>query len=198
MDNFDLKKYLVENKVTTNSQMMNEVSSEALQDIAGIIDTYSPEDPADVADMVGELALEHLEGENIPSGQFNAKMRTSIANTLTQYNSGKLKELAAARQLVNALKDSSNYEEGEREQGEQGEQVGIKIGSADGVDISVGEESSLQDTQYYIITLGNKSLTVSVDVGGEPVTLEQVMSETGLSERKAQVIVNHINSQLED
>jgi hypothetical protein len=37
-----------------------------------------------------------------------------------------------------------------------------------------------------------------VDVGGEPVTLEQVMSETGLSERKAQVIVNHINSQLED
>ena len=198
MDNFDLKKYLVENKVTTNSQMINEVSSEALQDIAGIIDTYSPEDPADVADMVGELALEHLEDENIPSGQFNAKMRTSIANTLTQYNSGKLKELAAARQLVSALKDSSNYEEGEREQGEQGEQVGIKIGSADGVDISVGEESSLQDTQYYIITLGNKSLTVSVDVSGEPVTLEQVMSETGLSERKAQVIVNHINSQLED
>ena len=198
MDNFDLKKYLVENKVTTNSKMMNEVSSEALQDIAGIIDTYSPEDPADVADMVGELALEHLEGENIPSGQFNAKMRTSIANTLTQYNSGKLKQLAAARQLVSALKDSSNYEEGEREQGEQGEQGGIKIGSADGVDISVGEESSLQDTQYYIITLGNKSLTVSVDVSGEPVTLEQVMSETGLSERKAQVIVNHINSQLED
>jgi hypothetical protein len=26
MDNFDLKKYLVENKVTTNSQMMDEVS----------------------------------------------------------------------------------------------------------------------------------------------------------------------------
>ena len=121
MDNFDLKKYLVENKVTTNAQMMNEVSREALEEIAGIIDTYSPEDPADVADMVGELALEHLEDENIPSGQFNAKMRTSIANTLTQYNSGKLKELVAARQLVSALKDSSNYEEGEREQGEQGE-----------------------------------------------------------------------------
>jgi hypothetical protein len=195
MDNFDLRKYLVENKVTTNSKMMTEVSRVALQDIADIIDTYSPEDPADVADMVGELALEHLEGENIPSGQFNAKMRTSIANILTQYNSGKLKELAAAKQLVNALKDSTNYGEGEKEQGEQ---KGIKIGSADGVDISVGEESSLQDTQYYIITIGNISTTVSVDVGGEPVTLEQVMSETGLSERKAQVIVNHINSQLED
>jgi hypothetical protein len=195
MDNFDLRKYLVENKVTTNSKMMNEVSRAALQDIADIIDTYSPEDPADVADMVGELALEHLEGENIPSGQFNAKMRTSIANILTQCNSGKLKELAAAKQLVNALKDSTNYGEGEKEQGEQ---KGIKIGSADGVDISVGEESSLQDTQYYIITIGNISTTVSVDVGGEPVTLEQVMSETGLSERKAQVIVNHINSQLED
>jgi hypothetical protein len=27
MDNFDLKKYLVENKVTTNSQMMNEAET---------------------------------------------------------------------------------------------------------------------------------------------------------------------------
>ena len=177
---------------TSSSKMMNEVSREALQDIAGIIDTYSPEDPADVADMVGELALEHLEGENIPSGEFNGKMRTSIANILTQYNSGKLKELAAAKQLVSTLKDSSNYGEG------GDEQAGIKIGSIDGVDISVGEESSLQDTQYYIITAGGKSKTVSVDVAGEPVTLEQVRSETGLSPKKAQIIVNHINSQLED
>jgi hypothetical protein len=37
-----------------------------------------------------------------------------------------------------------------------------------------------------------------VDVAGEPVTLEQVRSETGLSPKKAQIIVNHINSQLED
>ena len=29
MDNFDLKKYLVENKVTTNSQMINEAEGEA-------------------------------------------------------------------------------------------------------------------------------------------------------------------------
>ena len=30
MDNFDLKKYLVENKVTTNSKMMNEVEDEGI------------------------------------------------------------------------------------------------------------------------------------------------------------------------
>jgi ribosomal protein S9 len=33
MDNFDLKKYLVENKVTTNSQMMNEYFEEETQDL---------------------------------------------------------------------------------------------------------------------------------------------------------------------
>jgi len=199
MDNFDLKKYLVENKVTTNSQMVNEVSREAYEEIGNVISTYSQEDsPEDVADLVGEMALESLEGETVPEGIFNDKMRVGIADILRQYSSKKMSDIGAAKKLVQLLKDSANYEKGEKEQGEQGEQAGIKIGSADGVDISVGEESSLQDTQYYIITLGNKSLTVSVDVAGEPVTLEQVMSETGLSTNKAQIIVNHINSQLED
>ena len=196
MDNFDLKKYLVENKVTTNSQMVNEVSREAYEEIGNVISTYSQEDsPEDVADLVGEMALESLEGETVPEGIFNDKMRVGIADILRQYSSKKMSDIGAAKKLVQLLKDSANYEKGEKEQGEQ---AGIKIGSADGVDISVGEESSLQDTQYYIITLGNKSLTVSVDVAGEPVTLEQVMSETGLSTNKAQIIVNHINSQLED
>ena len=34
MDNFDLKKYLVENKVTTNSRMMNEYFEKETQDLA--------------------------------------------------------------------------------------------------------------------------------------------------------------------
>ena len=33
MDNFDLKKYLVENKVTTNSRMLNEEEQTTLDDI---------------------------------------------------------------------------------------------------------------------------------------------------------------------
>jgi hypothetical protein len=194
----DQYEYIIYQK-TSSSKMMNEISREAYEEIGNVIYTYSKEDsPEDVADLVGEMALESLEGETVPEGMFNDKMRVGIADILRQYSSKKMSDLGAAKKLVQLLKDSANYEKGEREQGEQGEQAGIKIGSADGVDISVGEESSLQDTQYYIITLGNKSLTVSVDVAGEPVTLEQVMSETGLSTNKAQIIVNHINSQLED
>ena len=37
MDNFDLKKYLVENKVTTNSRMMNEYFEEETQDLGEAI-----------------------------------------------------------------------------------------------------------------------------------------------------------------
>jgi hypothetical protein len=190
MDNFDLKKYLVENKVTTNSRMINEASTEALEGIADVIANYSTEDPKDAADTVGEMALEFLEGEAVPEGMFNSKMRAGIANVLRQHSSRRMSGMEAAKKLVELLKDPANYEEGGTGQ------EGVKVGSAEGADISVGEESSLQDTQYYIITVGGKSQTVSVEVAGEPVTLQQVTSETGLSPKKAQIIVKHINSQL--
>jgi hypothetical protein len=192
MDNFDLKKYLVENKVTRNSRMINEASTEALQGIADVIANYSTEDPKDAADTVGEMALEFLEGEAVPEGMFNSKMRAGIANILRQHSSRKMSGMEAAKKLAELLKNPANYEEG------GAGQKSAKVGSTEGADISVGEESSLQDTQYYIITVGGKSQTVSVEVAGEPVTLEQVTSETGLSPKKAQIIVNHINSQLED
>lgn len=200
MDNFDLKKYLVENKATTNSRMLNEISTEAYEEIGNLINTYSKEDsPEDVADLVGEMALDSLGDEAIPEGMFNDKMRAGIADLLRRYSSRKLSNVEAAKQLIQLLKNPANYEEGSADYEEGGdEQESIKIGSVDGVDIAVGEESSLRDTQYYIITKGNRSTTVSVEVDGEPVTLEQVMSETGLSTNKAQFIVNHINSQLED
>jgi hypothetical protein len=188
----DQYEYIIYQK-TSSSKMMNEISREAYEEIGNVIYTYSKEDsPEDVADLVGEMALESLEGETVPEGMFNDKMRAGIADLLRQYSSKKMSDVGAAKKLVQLLKDSANYGESE------GEQESIKIGSVDGVDISVGEESSLQDTQYYIITAGGKSQTVSVDVAGEPVTLEQVRSETGLSPKKAQIIVNHINSQLED
>jgi hypothetical protein len=190
MDNFDLKKYLVENKVTRNSRMVNEASTEALEGIADVIANYSTEDPKDAADTVGEMALEFLEGEAVPEGMFNSKMRAGIANILRQHSSRKMSGMEAAKKLAELLKNPANYEEG------GAGQKGAKVGSAEGADISVGEESSLQDTQYYIIRVGGKSQTVSVEVAGEPVTLQQVTSETGLTPKKAQIIVNHINSQL--
>lgn len=188
MDNFDLRKYLVENKVTTNSRMLKEVNSGALQSIADIISTYAGEDPQDAAEVVAEAAMEYLEGD-LPSGMFNNSMLAAVAGILKKASAGAMSELAAARQLVRALKDPANY--GDSAGG------GMKVGTVGATVIFVDEESSLQDTQYYTVTINGKSKMVSVDVSGEPVTLQQVVEETGLSEKEAQIIVKHINSQLD-
>ncbi len=50
MDNFDLKKYLVENKVTTNSQMMNEEATMPKDKIEAYIEQYSWDDTAERQD----------------------------------------------------------------------------------------------------------------------------------------------------
>jgi hypothetical protein len=167
--------------------MMKEVDSSALQSIADIITTYAGEDPQDAAEVVAETAMEYLEGD-LPSGMFNNSMTTAVAGILKKASIGAMSELAAARQLVRALKDPANYGDSAGE--------GMKVGAVGATVIFVDEESSLRDTQYYTVTTNGKSKTVSVDVSGEPVTLQQVVEETGLSEKEAQIIVKHINSQL--
>lgn len=178
---------MAEAKKPKHSRMMKEESSSALQSIADIISTYAGEDPQDAAEVVAEAAMEYIESD-LPSGMFNSSMLAAIAGILKKASTGMMSELAAARQLVRALKDPANY--GDSAGG------GIKVGAAGATVIFVDEESSLQDTQYYTVTTNGKSKTVSVDVSGEPVTLQQVVQETGLSEKEAQIIVKHINSQL--
>ena len=54
MDNFDLKKYLVENKVTTNSRMLNEDMEESIKaEIAAAAEIYKDDVDEKHAMMLG-------------------------------------------------------------------------------------------------------------------------------------------------
>ena len=61
MNNFDLKKYLVENKVTTNSQMINEVDNNALREIAKAVAKYYNDTDIDIQEIRIEDLVEDLE-----------------------------------------------------------------------------------------------------------------------------------------
>jgi hypothetical protein len=62
MDNFDLKKYLVENKVTTNSRMLTEAENEnshsAIEDFVMSHPQYEDLSPRELAKKVAEYAQE--------------------------------------------------------------------------------------------------------------------------------------------
>ena len=61
MNNFDLKKYLVENKVTTNSQMINEVDNNALREIAKAVANYYNDTDIDIQEIRIDDLVEDLE-----------------------------------------------------------------------------------------------------------------------------------------
>ena len=61
MNNFDLKKYLVENKVTTNSQMINEVDNNALREIAKAVAKYYNDTDIDIQEIRIDDLVEDLE-----------------------------------------------------------------------------------------------------------------------------------------
>jgi len=60
MDNFDLKKYLVENKVTTNSKMLTEASTdyEKIKDFVYSHPQYESLTPEELEEKVSEYAYE--------------------------------------------------------------------------------------------------------------------------------------------
>ena len=61
MNNFDLKKYLVENKVTTNSQLNNEVDNNALREIAKAVANYYNDTDIDIQEIRIDDLVEDLE-----------------------------------------------------------------------------------------------------------------------------------------
>jgi len=66
MDNFDLKKYLVENKVTTNSQMMEELTKEMASKfkIGDNLTTYGGGEEVTVVSIKPNLAAALADVEN--------------------------------------------------------------------------------------------------------------------------------------
>tara|TARA_R110000822_G_scaffold24150_11_gene73879 strand:- start:4658 stop:4987 length:330 start_codon:yes stop_codon:yes gene_type:complete len=85
MDNFDLKKYLVENKVTTNSQMISEVNEDAMMEMAKAVVKYyeaieigiQNTDPRDLEDDL-ERVINDVDNKN------NQALRTTYEQIINQ------------------------------------------------------------------------------------------------------------------
>ena len=82
MDNFDLKKYLVESKVTTNSKMVTEATKNEMNMMAkAIMDYYNDIDGiqnTDVKELRGDLKL------IIDDNKENAELVAAFENILNQ------------------------------------------------------------------------------------------------------------------
>jgi hypothetical protein len=61
MNNFNLKEYLVENKITTNSQMVNEINNTTLTEMAKVIAKYYTDIDTDIQEMQIDDLVDSLE-----------------------------------------------------------------------------------------------------------------------------------------
>jgi len=118
MDNFDLRKYLVENKVTTNSRMLSEqenTPTEVAAEVLSQLDAFDIEDIKTAPDMVGESLLDYFNEDptfDAPEGMFTSELLGQIERIGVAYKKGKKGELekeATVEALRKALTNPANY-----------------------------------------------------------------------------------------
>ena len=113
MQDFNLKKFLVENKLTTNSKMLKEaveISDEARDEIEGAIENWTPEEVAETSDHIGEIITQALEEElELPEGMFNNNMHNALLNLSKEFHTGKLPLDAAVQKAISIATDPENY-----------------------------------------------------------------------------------------
>jgi hypothetical protein len=114
MENFDLKKFLVENKLTTNSKMLKEninISAETRQEIANGIQVWVPKDVKATSDHLGETITQALEEEGIelPEGMFNNNMHNALLALSIEFHSGQLPIEAAVQKAISIAMNPANY-----------------------------------------------------------------------------------------
>jgi len=128
MENFDLRKFLVENKLTTGSRMIKEnkfedddemyqspdvqLSDDARMEIEGAIENWKPADVAQTSDHMGETitqALEDIDGYEVPEGMFNNRMHDQLLRLSTRFHSGEIEIDHAVEEAVTIAMDPKNY-----------------------------------------------------------------------------------------
>ena len=113
-NNFNLKKFLVENKLTTNSKMLKEnveLSPEAKSEIANAIEIWIPEDVEQTSDHMGESIVQALEidGIEVPEGMFNNNIHNALLTLSREFHSGQLELEAAIQKAVTIAMNPQNY-----------------------------------------------------------------------------------------
>jgi len=119
MENFNFKKFLVENKLTANSKMLKEgveLSPEAKEEIEGAIENWVPADVAETSDHMGEMitqALEDIDGQQLPEGMFNNNMHNALLELSKEFHNGQLDLESAVQKAVTIVMNPQNYGTGE-------------------------------------------------------------------------------------
>jgi len=127
MENFNLKKFLVENKLTRNSKMLTEnefeddemeqwpdvqLSDDARTEIEGAIENWVPADVEETSDHMGETitqALQDLDGYETPEGMFNNNMHNALLRLSNRFHSGEIHLDHAVEEAVTIAMDPKNY-----------------------------------------------------------------------------------------
>lgn len=114
MENFNLKKFLVENKLTANSKMLKEgveISPETKSEIASVIESWPPKDVRQTSDHMGEGITQALEDEGIvsPEGMFNNNMHNALLGLSEEFHNGQLDLESAVQKAVAIAMNPQNY-----------------------------------------------------------------------------------------
>lgn len=111
---FNLRKFLVENKLTAGSRMLNEnteISPEVESEIRRTIEISIPEDIEQTSDHMGEGITQALENDGIelPGGMFNNNMHNALLTLSTEFHSGQLPMEAAVQKAISIAMNPANY-----------------------------------------------------------------------------------------
>ena len=133
MDNFDLKKYLVENKVTRNSRMINEAKEDPFSfldvfitpvnehnpqlvaKVKSILDAYEISELEQGIDTFGEALIEYFEDydqhwRGTPNGMANNLWDAKLLATVKAYKSGTTDIKKTVSQFRKVLSNPRHYE----------------------------------------------------------------------------------------
>lgn len=131
MNNFDLKKYLIENKITTNSQMINEVDNTALMEIAKAVAKYYRDTDINIQDVTNDDLAEDLEKYiiNDVDNKDNQALKTAYEQLMSQPFKEKKKNIDKIWNLVEKIQSKKSQTINEEVEGKDlyytaGEMIG--------------------------------------------------------------------------
>ena len=200
-DNFNLRQFLTENKLTKNAKLLKE----AVTLDGKPVDLRSIEiediDTADYPDF-SDAYITYAEFED------GTPLTEDEVIKFEEQNYGIVGELIFDRQLYlegeeveetsRSMKNKMNEEDNYKYFDEEGI-GGFYMNTIDGVKIYSLEDSSIMDTCGYALEDEDGYIDfISIDVSGEPVSSEDIQNEQEISSYIADFIEEDINSQLEE
>jgi len=221
-DNFNLRTFLTENKLTKNAQLISELDltnapqAIELPGVTGQVTVvfYSEHGmgEAEIEVMSVEKALALIRDDVAGAETGHAEINTSDIDQQGDLNP-ETEGLTCVLEV--AIEDHGTYEVYKGTNNSQGGSFvmkeeedykyfdeegtgGFYMTTIDGEKIYSLEDSSTMDTCFYAIEGPETTYMISIDVSGEPVDADYVEQDSGVTGKMAEFIANDINSQLEE